>query len=44
LKKEREAQDKNNTTEQNMREIFNHVNGQFLTEKPDVFNIGGGHK
>jgi hypothetical protein len=29
---------------QNTREIINHVNGIFLTEQPDVFNIKDGHK
>ena len=26
------------------REIINHVNGIFLTEQPDVYNIKDGHK
>lgn len=26
------------------REIINHVNGTFLTEQPDVYNIRDGHK
>jgi Mg/Co/Ni transporter MgtE len=30
--------------ELNTREILNSVNGTFLTETPDVFNISGGHK
>jgi hypothetical protein len=31
-------------SELSTREIINNVNGIFLTETPDVFNIGGGHK
>ena len=43
-KRQREAQQKAYETELSTREILNHVNGVFLTEKPDVFNIGQGHK
>lgn len=31
-------------TELDTREIINNINGVFLTEQPDVFNINGGHK
>ncbi|KAL2914447.1 hypothetical protein HK105_206014 [Polyrhizophydium stewartii] len=43
-KKRREQQQKAYETDLNTREILNHINGVFLTERPDVFNIGGGHK
>ncbi|KAI8904398.1 RIB43A-domain-containing protein [Gorgonomyces haynaldii] len=43
-KKRREQSQKQHEEELNTREILNHVNGIFLTETPDVFNIGGGHK
>ncbi|KAJ3331617.1 Protein Tax-1 [Blyttiomyces sp. JEL0837] len=44
FKKHREAEDRVRTLQQNAIEIANHLNGEFLTEKPDVFNIAGGHK
>ncbi|KAI8896834.1 RIB43A-domain-containing protein [Globomyces pollinis-pini] len=40
----REEKQKAYETELNTREIINNVNGVYLTEQPDVFNIGGGHK
>ena len=43
-KKRREEQQKLYETELSTREIINHVNGIFLTEQPDVFNIKDGHK
>ncbi|KAJ3305802.1 Protein Tax-1 [Kappamyces sp. JEL0829] len=43
-KKRREEQQRQYEAELNTREIINHVNGVFLTEQPDVFNINGGHK
>ncbi|KAI9206816.1 RIB43A-domain-containing protein [Polychytrium aggregatum] len=43
-KHHREAQAKHREMEQNFNEIMTNINGEFLTETPDVFNIGGGHK
>ncbi|KAI8924394.1 RIB43A-domain-containing protein [Entophlyctis helioformis] len=43
-KRRREQLQKAYETDLNTREILNHINGVFLTETPDVFNIGGGHK
>ncbi len=43
-KKRREEQQKLYESELSTREIINHVNGIFLTEQPDVFNIKDGHK
>ncbi|KAJ3125755.1 Protein Tax-1 [Physocladia obscura] len=43
-KKQREAEDKERTSQQNMQEIINNVNGVFLTETPNVTEISGGHK
>eukprot|EP00842_Homolaphlyctis_polyrhiza_P004850 jgi/Hompol1/5366/HPOL_004368-RA len=43
-KRRREQQQKAYETDLNTREILNHINGVFLMETPDVFNIGGGHK
>ncbi|KAJ3111017.1 Protein Tax-1 [Phlyctochytrium bullatum] len=44
MKRQRELEEKAKETELNHKEILNHVYGEFLTERPDVFNIGGGHK
>ncbi|KAI8838642.1 RIB43A-domain-containing protein [Chytridium lagenaria] len=44
LKIQKEREDKLKETEMNTREILNHMQGEFLTERPDVFNIKGGHK
>ncbi|KAJ3402667.1 Protein Tax-1, partial [Chytridiales sp. JEL 0842] len=44
LKKEREEEEKRAETEANFREIISNVNGQLLSETPDVFNVGMGHK
>ncbi|KAJ3217762.1 Protein Tax-1 [Dinochytrium kinnereticum] len=44
MKRRKEMEDKEKETEMNTREILNHVYGEFLTERPDVFNIHGGHK
>ncbi|KAJ3158421.1 Protein Tax-1 [Geranomyces michiganensis] len=44
LKREREAEERRHEEEQNVQEINRQVNGNFLTEHPDVFNIGGGHQ
>ncbi|TPX76569.1 hypothetical protein CcCBS67573_g02175 [Chytriomyces confervae] len=43
-KKHREAEDRERTLQQNMQEILSSVNGVFLTEKPNVTDIKGGHK
>ncbi|KAJ3023708.1 Protein Tax-1 [Thoreauomyces humboldtii] len=44
LKRQREIEQKRHDEEQNTQEINRQVNGSFLTEQPDVFNIGGGHQ
>ncbi|TPX61834.1 hypothetical protein PhCBS80983_g00775 [Powellomyces hirtus] len=44
LKRQREAEERRYDEEQNVAEINRQVNGNFLTEHPDVFNIGGGHQ
>lgn len=43
-KKRREEMQKQYEAELSTREIINHVNGIFLTEQPDVYNIKDGHK
>ncbi|KAI8801938.1 RIB43A-domain-containing protein [Cladochytrium replicatum] len=40
----KEAHDRAMEQEMNRQEIDRHLAGPFLTETPDVFNIGGGHK
>ncbi|RKO86312.1 RIB43A-domain-containing protein [Blyttiomyces helicus] len=44
LKRKKEAADRQFELEKNAKEIEGHLNGEFLTETPDVFNIGGGHQ
>lgn len=39
-----EATTKAREQQQNYDEIMTQMNGEFLTETPDAFNIGGGHK
>ena len=43
-KKRREEMQKQYELELSTREIINHVNGIFLTEQPDIYNIKDGHK
>ncbi|KAJ3387905.1 Protein Tax-1 [Lobulomyces angularis] len=43
-KRKKEEEFKLNETEKNFQEIIGQVNGEILTENPDSFNIGGGHK
>jgi hypothetical protein len=43
-KRRREWEAKQKETEENYKEMLNNATGVFLTETPDVFNIGGGHK
>jgi hypothetical protein len=43
-RKRREAMQKQYELELNTREILNNLSGGILTEQPDVFNIGSGHK
>ncbi|KAJ3166736.1 Protein Tax-1 [Geranomyces variabilis] len=42
LKREREAEERRHDEEQNVLEINRQVNGDFLTEQPNVFNNGSG--
>ncbi|KAJ3186343.1 Protein Tax-1 [Gaertneriomyces sp. JEL0708] len=44
LKRERELEQRRLEEELNRQEIIQQVNGEFLTERPDVFNIGAGHQ
>ena len=43
-RRRREMEARQRDTEENYKEILNNFNGVLLTETPDVFNIGGGHK
>ncbi|KAI8821790.1 RIB43A-domain-containing protein [Fimicolochytrium jonesii] len=44
FKKEREAERRRHEEQQSIDEVNQQVNGRFLTEQPDVFNIRGGHQ
>ncbi|KAI9004225.1 RIB43A-domain-containing protein [Gaertneriomyces semiglobifer] len=44
LKRQRELEQRRLEEELNRQEVIQQVNGEFLTERPDVFNIGAGHQ
>ncbi|KNC97439.1 hypothetical protein, variant [Spizellomyces punctatus DAOM BR117] len=44
FKRLREAEQRRFEEQQNVKELNSQINGDFLTERPDVFNIGGGHQ
>ncbi|KAJ3088233.1 Protein Tax-1 [Quaeritorhiza haematococci] len=43
-RRQKEKEEREKELKANISEINGHLNGEFLTERPDVFNIGGGHR